>query len=54
MEQASDQECEGIEICAEMLQETARIPGVSGASLLTLGKLETIPAAIEASGVRSM
>ena len=54
MEQASDPECEGIEICAEMLQAATRIPGVSGASLLTLGKLETIPAAIEASGVRSM
>jgi len=52
MEQASDQESEGIEICAEMLRELATIPGVSGANLLTLGKLETIPAAIKASGVR--
>ncbi len=53
MEQASDPEREGIEICAELLQELATIPGVSGANLLTLGELETIPAAIEASGVRS-
>ncbi len=52
MEQASDPECEGIEICAELLQELATIPGVSGANLLTLGDLETIPAAIDASGVR--
>ncbi len=52
MEQASDPECEGIEICAELLRELATIPGVSGASLLTLGNLETIPAAIDASGVR--
>jgi methylenetetrahydrofolate reductase (NADPH) len=52
MEQASDPECEGIEICAELLRELATIPGVSGANLLTLGKLETIPAAISASGVR--
>ena len=52
MEQASDPECEGIEICAELLQELATIPGVSGANLLTLGNLETIPAAIDASGVR--
>ncbi len=52
MEQASDPECEGIEICAELLRELATIPGVSGANLLTLGKLETIPAAIDASGVR--
>ena len=52
MEQASDPEREGIEICAEMLQELATIPGVSGANLLTLGKLETIPAAVSASGLR--
>jgi methylenetetrahydrofolate reductase (NADPH) len=52
LEQASDPESEGIEICAEMLQELATIPGVSGANLLTLGNLETIPAAIDASGVR--
>ncbi len=52
MDQASDPECEGIEICAELLQELATIPGVSGANLLTLGNLETIPAAIDASGVR--
>ena len=52
MEQASDPECEGIEICAELLRELATIPGVSGANLLTLGNLETIPAAIDASGVR--
>jgi len=52
MEQASDPECEGIEICAELLRELATIPGVRGANLLTMGKLETIPAAIRASGVR--
>ncbi len=52
MEQASDPEREGIEICAELLQELTMIPGVSGATLLTLGELETIPAAIDASGVR--
>lgn len=53
IEQASDPEREGIAICAELLQELATIPGVSGANLLTLGSLESIPAAIEASGVRS-
>ncbi len=52
MEQASDPVREGIEICAEMLQELAAIPGVSGANLLTLGKLESIPAAVSASGLR--
>jgi len=54
LEQASDPETEGIAICAELLQELTTIPGVSGANLLTLGRLETIPAAVEASGVRSM
>ncbi len=53
MEQASDPEREGIEICAELLRELETIPGVSGANLLTMGRLETIPAAIDASGVRS-
>ncbi len=53
MDRASDPEREGIEICAELLRELATIPGVSGATLLTLGDLETIPAAIEASGVRA-
>ena len=52
MERSANPEREGIEICAELLQELTTIPGVSGANLLTLGKLETIPAAIEASGVR--
>jgi methylenetetrahydrofolate reductase (NADPH) len=54
MEQASDPEREGIDICAELLQELATVPGVSGASLLSLGNVETIPAAIDASGVRRM
>ncbi len=52
MELASDPEREGIEICAELLQELTTIPGISGANLLTMGRLETIPAAIETSGVR--
>ncbi len=52
MEQASDPEREGIDICAELLQELATIPGVAGVNPLPLGNLETIPAAIEASGVR--
>ena len=52
MEQASDPERTGIEICAELLRELTTIPGVSGVNLLTMGDLETIPAAVEASGVR--
>ncbi len=52
LEQAADPEREGIEICAELMQELATIPGVSGVNLLTLGRLEALPAAIKASGVR--
>ena len=52
MEQASDPESEGIEICAQLLRELDTIPGVSGANLLTNGQLETIPAAIDAPGLR--
>ena len=52
LENASDPEREGIDICAELLQEVATVPGVSGASLITFGKLETITAAIEASELR--
>jgi len=52
-ERASDPESEGIEICAELLRELTTIPGVSGTNLVPLGKLEMIPAAIEASGVRA-
>ena len=53
MEQARDPEHEGIEICSELLRELATIPGVSGANLLALGPLESINAAIDASGVRA-
>ncbi len=52
MERAPDPESEGIEICAELLRELTTIPGVSGANLIPMGKLEMIPAAIDASGVR--
>ena len=53
LEQAAEPENTGIEICAELLREAAAIPGVSGANLVTMGSLDTIPAAIEASGVRA-
>ena len=52
LERASDPESEGIDICAALLKEAATIPGVSGANMLTLGNLETIPAAVDASGLR--
>ncbi len=52
LEQSSDPEREGIEICAELIRELTTIPGVSGVNLLAMGELEAIPAAIEASGIR--
>ena len=53
LESAKDPEQEGIRICAEMMQEISEIPGISGINLMTMGNPEAIPAAIEASGVRS-
>ncbi len=52
MELARDPEQEGVNICAELLQQVAEIPGVDGANLVAPGDLETVPAAIQASGLR--
>jgi methylenetetrahydrofolate reductase (NADPH) len=54
LENARDPEQEGIRICAELLQEVSGIPGVSGVNLMTTGDPEAIPAAIEASGLRTV
>lgn len=53
LEQAADPEQEGVRICAELMQEISEIPGVSGINLMTTGDAAAIPAAIEASGLRS-
>jgi methylenetetrahydrofolate reductase (NADPH) len=53
LEGSSDQEAEGIAICAELMQEISGIPGVSGVNLMTTGNPEAIPAAIRVSGLRS-
>jgi len=53
LERAADPEAEGVQVCAELLQEVADIPGLAGVALLTPGKAESIPAAIHASGIRS-
>jgi methylenetetrahydrofolate reductase (NADPH) len=53
MEDAKSPEQEGIAICAELMQEISGIPGVSGVNLMTTGDPEAIPAAIQASGLRS-
>jgi 5,10-methylenetetrahydrofolate reductase len=52
LEEAADPEREGIEICAELMREMTQIPGVSGVNLMTVGKPESIQAAIKASGLR--
>jgi methylenetetrahydrofolate reductase (NADPH) len=52
IKQANDPEQESVDICAELLQELATIPGISGANLMTPGEPATINAAIDASGLR--
>ncbi len=49
---ASDPRREGINICAEMLQELREVPGVSGANLASLGDADSVARSIEISGVR--
>jgi methylenetetrahydrofolate reductase (NADPH) len=51
LEQSSDAEQEGINICAELLQEVKDIPGISGANVMTPGDVATIPAAIRAANL---
>jgi methylenetetrahydrofolate reductase (NADPH) len=53
LEQASDPSSEGIRLCAELMQEAAMIPGVSGISLMTVGNPDAILETIKASGLRS-
>jgi methylenetetrahydrofolate reductase (NADPH) len=53
LEDATDAEQEGINICAELMQEISQIPGVSGVNLMTMGNPESIPEAINQSGLRT-
>ena len=52
LEAAGDPEREGISLCAELMQEFAGIPGVSGFNLHTLGNPQAVVAAIAESGLR--
>jgi len=52
LEGAEDPEYEGVQICAELIQQLSEVPGVSGVNLMTPGDMSTIPAAIQASGIR--
>lgn len=53
LREAADPEHEGAVICAEMLQQLAEIPGVSGANVVSLGKTETVAKAIDLAGLRA-
>jgi len=48
---AKNPEQEGIEICAEQLQELSKIPSISGAHIIASEKLTNIPIAISKSGI---
>jgi methylenetetrahydrofolate reductase (NADPH) len=50
---AQDPELEGVQICVELIQQLSETPGVSGVNLMTPGDMATIPAAIQASGIRT-
>jgi len=52
LEQSADAESEGVAICSELLQQYEEIPGVRGVNIMTLGSVDTIGAAIQASGIR--
>lgn len=53
LEDATDANREGINICVELMQEVAQMPGVSGINLMTMGHAELLPEIIQASGLRS-
>ena len=51
LSKAKNPEKEGIEICAEQLQELSKIPSISGAHIIASEKLTNIPVAIAKSGI---
>ena len=51
LEEASDPNQEGIDICAEQINELAQIPGVSGAHIIASNSVLNIPAAVEKSTI---
>ena len=51
LDQAVDPEQEGVQLCAELLQEIKEIPGIGGVNVLTPGDVATIPAAIRVAGL---
>ena len=53
LEAAANQRSEGIQMCAELMNEVKAIPGISGVNLMTTGEPELLVEAIRASGLRS-
>ncbi len=51
LDKAADPKAEGIKLCAELMQELATIPGISGAHVMAPQNPSAIPLVIEASGV---
>ncbi len=50
---ATDPEQEGVAICAELMQQIAEIPGVSGINLMSMGNAGHLQAAIRQSGLKN-
>jgi methylenetetrahydrofolate reductase (NADPH) len=51
LEKAKDAKAEGLQICVELLQQLAEIPGIGGAHVMAPMNVSAIPVAIEQSGV---
>ncbi len=52
LDRAEDQKAEGIRICAELIEQLQEVDGVSGAHMMAPGNIESIPRAVQESGVR--
>jgi methylenetetrahydrofolate reductase (NADPH) len=52
LEDAADPVQEGIEICAELMQQISEVPGVSGVNLMTTGDPSALRETISLSGLR--
>ena len=51
LEKAGDPKGEGIRICAELIEQLQLIDGVSGAHLMAPGNIDSIPRAVQESGL---
>jgi methylenetetrahydrofolate reductase (NADPH) len=52
LQQSADPEQTGVAICAELLQELANVPGISGAHIVAPGDPDLVRAIVDASGLR--